>query len=748
MYEELFVIKDGQRYQLDLNTPSGITLNFKSNLFGDLSKITASYTYTFKLPMSRNNRQILDSAEDIRYESGMIRKRLKAEFWQNGVNLFANANLYISEITNTYSAVLTWNVNDALEKLKDDDIDLNELPNTYGLMCNLRGGVGTTAEEEFSNTAEVLYPMYNCGMPYYMFDTKIYERRGANGVPSPIFTTGFGCKPMPVVPVYHLLLRIQNYYGIKCNIGETITKGEFLPTTKEDDIITRGVIPLVGIDLDDDDLDKFTCNLYSPSIQNINEKIFDNEIQSMISFGSITVGNASSPVTGDSEYFGRSKTILYKDNYATGVGCTTIERTCVCPLLENMKFELDGCLRITVDSTEKYDSDNPPTIAVYQFQNEYVATVGGRAGGGGTNGRRINRVWKEICSIEGEATGATREYIFDFASINGKNRLECSNCQPEYPISIQFNYKAASIAADVRVTAHLVNTDSCTAARPISLYYNLPDISCLTFLKALFFMIGAYPLANEAGEIEPHYFSDIKRNLESGKTVDWSNKDTTAPGESPNSIKFAVSEFAQRNYYLMKSDNLDETENDKKDKTDIYASGIGCLLVGSEVIDKDKTIIQLPFYAPYIKNKKFPSYATGDTMKVWEPDDGDLPAWTRPGSVKLLKFNAPKPCYGVIVNQPRTFTYNGTVEDYSPVMSMRVWNGFTQLDGNESFQYLQSIISKPYIVTIELRLNEFDLRDLDYSVPVYLEKYNSYFAIVSIQRDSKGKCKCELIKLP
>ena len=52
------------------------------------------------------------------------------------------------------------------------------------------------------------------------------------------------------------------------------------------------------------------------------------------------------------------------------------------------------------------------------------------------------------------------------------------------------------------------------------------------------------------------------------------------------------------------------------------------------------------------------------------------------------------------------------------------------------------------MITENLRLNEHDLRMLDYTVPVYLEKYGAYFAIVSISRDSKGVCKCELIKLP
>ena len=95
MREELYVIVDGIRKQLDLKNPSGITLNFKSNIFGDLSKITCSYSYTFKLPLTANNRRILDNAEDIRSNSRMIRRRLKCEFTQDGIPLFSNANLYM-----------------------------------------------------------------------------------------------------------------------------------------------------------------------------------------------------------------------------------------------------------------------------------------------------------------------------------------------------------------------------------------------------------------------------------------------------------------------------------------------------------------------------------------------------------------------------------------------------------------------------------------------------------------------------
>lgn len=121
---------DSGYQRVDLNEPSGIQLNFKSNMFGDLSKVTCSHSYTFKLPMTVNNRRIFDYAEDIRHQSGMIRKRITASYSQNGINLFQNANLYIESIGSSYNAVMTWDVIGGLTALKDNDISLRELPNS------------------------------------------------------------------------------------------------------------------------------------------------------------------------------------------------------------------------------------------------------------------------------------------------------------------------------------------------------------------------------------------------------------------------------------------------------------------------------------------------------------------------------------------------------------------------------------------------------------------------------------------
>ena len=108
MTEELYIIDGAKRLKVDLSIPSGITLSFQSNIFGDLSKITCSHTYTFKLPLTANNRRVFDNADDIRCVSNKIRRRLKAEYVQNGIPLFSNANLYIESTDACFNAIMTW----------------------------------------------------------------------------------------------------------------------------------------------------------------------------------------------------------------------------------------------------------------------------------------------------------------------------------------------------------------------------------------------------------------------------------------------------------------------------------------------------------------------------------------------------------------------------------------------------------------------------------------------------------------
>ena len=251
--EELYIINsEGERQALDLPSPSGITLKWVSNLFADISKITCSYSYTFKLPMTANNRRVLDIADDIRHTSSFSKASVDAEFYINGICLCPNANLHISEVgASSFSCVMTWKVLKAFEKMKNNSVKLNELPSlgTFTWKTGDNSLIYGYPTHNIKNTENILYPNYDAGVPY------------EDGTP-----------PKPVVPIYRLIQLINDYYGVKFVLGHELTEGMgLLPKANfnnklyygklvYDDYLTHGVIPITGIGVSSGTQSKYTIS--------------------------------------------------------------------------------------------------------------------------------------------------------------------------------------------------------------------------------------------------------------------------------------------------------------------------------------------------------------------------------------------------------------------------------------------------------------------------------------------------------
>lgn len=739
MKEDLYVLTASGYERVDLNEPSGIQLNFKSNMFGDLSKVTCSHTYTFKLPMTINNRRIFDFAEDIRHQSGMIRKRVVASYSQNGINLFQNANLYIESVGKSYNAVMTWDVIGGMNTLKDNDISLRELPNDNAE--TMFGFIETTTEDEsFDNTKLILNPTYDSGIPYYRWNIPYVKTTGR---PNTSRYTSFAAYPMPVVPVYKILQLINSHFKTKFNLGNAVTTGNAKSFEPKREIIEKGVLPLVGKDLNYEQRLQRKCFLSGINFTHVNATISEeNELHfpDVIQFTQVHIG-----APGDYFDFGSLK--LAKHD-RTGTNYSNVG---VKPKIKNISVEYDGCIQASFYDfpANRHDTnEDVPTLSIYQRQQVWFST---RTGGRSTY--RSYYEWVELDSVEGEAIGSNggyRIYEFDFALENGATRLTCDNVKAAggallFVFSHRL-FRIVSMQKDIEV--FLKNSTKCIAPHNIDVIGNLPDIGCLSFVKSLFYMMGAFPYVTSSQEIVPRFFIEIRDNMKSDNVLDWSDKLPGSASDMPSEIKFTSGDFAQRNYYIMKSDDLDSEYDPEDLDDDVYASGMGILEVDNSTLEVSNTIIQLPFFAPFIRNRKFPSFDTGSTIKSWTLAD-EADSKERNSIYNRLEFCEPEPALGIIKDRDITQELNtGEIVVKGKVMTMEVWNGFSELQKNESYDYLQQIIRKPFVIKEDMRLTEFDLLDLDYTRPVYLDKYSSYFAIVSVQRDTNGKCKCELIKLP
>lgn len=105
MTRELII--EGQH--VDLAPDTDITLEYVSNLIGDVGKINLSHSYTVKLPKTTRNARILDDPGNPSHVSTMARRYLSAEYYRNGINLIGQARAYILDVTgDSYEVALVW----------------------------------------------------------------------------------------------------------------------------------------------------------------------------------------------------------------------------------------------------------------------------------------------------------------------------------------------------------------------------------------------------------------------------------------------------------------------------------------------------------------------------------------------------------------------------------------------------------------------------------------------------------------
>ena len=96
MEERLYI--DNQL--VDLGSSNNITLDIKSNLFRDVSKLSSNTTYTVKLPKTVRNMMILGQAEVVQSLDTFPYNMHTARYFRNGVEVIKNGRTSVLSVTN------------------------------------------------------------------------------------------------------------------------------------------------------------------------------------------------------------------------------------------------------------------------------------------------------------------------------------------------------------------------------------------------------------------------------------------------------------------------------------------------------------------------------------------------------------------------------------------------------------------------------------------------------------------------
>lgn len=158
MTRELII--EGQH--IDLAPDTDITLEYVSNLIGDVGKINLSHSYTAKLPKTAQNARILDDPGRPGHESNRTRRFLSAQYYRNGINLIGQAQAYLLRATpDSYEVALVWNTLEALQVLSQNPETLNDLPNLPMLTWI---GVNGRTPDYYSGADGAFFAWYDAGL--------------------------------------------------------------------------------------------------------------------------------------------------------------------------------------------------------------------------------------------------------------------------------------------------------------------------------------------------------------------------------------------------------------------------------------------------------------------------------------------------------------------------------------------------------------------------------------------------------
>lgn len=234
---------------------------------------------------------------------------------------------------------------------------------------------------------------------------------------------------------------------------------------------------------------------------------------------------------------------------------------------------------------------------------------------------------------------------------------------------------------------------------------NLPDISVVDFIKQICWLFGLFAIKSDTGVS----FISVNKIIDNrDKAVDWSKK-LVPTGWTAKETSYTFGDFAQKNYF-----RYEENENAK--------SADGYMVVQNKTLDYEKDLVKLP-------------YTAGG-------DNGDMRAvpyfkWSEDGTTVELED-----CGDRIMQLVISFDSQGKEDARLDFSDLKFQNRVSRF----GLSFYQDLIKSPFMIKDTFRLTEIDLKNIDYTIPVYIERYAAFFAIISIK--SQGDySECELLKL-
>lgn len=115
---------------MDLSEDTNITLDIKSNLFRDISKMETNNTYTIELPKTMHNMASVDWAAKPKTGSKYPYVFHKARYFRNGVEVIKDGRASLLSVEDNIEIAIYWGLFPAFSSLQESDMKLSDLQTT------------------------------------------------------------------------------------------------------------------------------------------------------------------------------------------------------------------------------------------------------------------------------------------------------------------------------------------------------------------------------------------------------------------------------------------------------------------------------------------------------------------------------------------------------------------------------------------------------------------------------------------
>lgn len=126
MRDELYI--DGIKVDMG---DSDISLEYRSNIFTDISKIVSNFSYTIKLPKTKNNLRLIECAHIPSAVSTFPYISHSAIMLRDGVQIIDKANVILISVSDTIEIALSWGNINNFEVMVNNGKTLKEM--SYGM---------------------------------------------------------------------------------------------------------------------------------------------------------------------------------------------------------------------------------------------------------------------------------------------------------------------------------------------------------------------------------------------------------------------------------------------------------------------------------------------------------------------------------------------------------------------------------------------------------------------------------------